>query len=46
MDPETLVADYLDRLEAAAVGIPLERRFELVADVSEHIQLARAARHP
>ena len=37
-----LVMDYLDRLDAAAARLPLDRRVELVAEVREHITTALA----
>jgi hypothetical protein len=41
-DPDTLVGDYLARLEAAAGVLPAERRAELVDEVRSHIADARA----
>jgi len=38
-----LVADYLARLADAAARLPADRRAELLAEISEHIQAARAA---
>jgi HAAS len=40
MDPERLVAEYLQRLEAAAATLPPGRQSELVAEVREHIDAA------
>ena len=40
MDVERIVEDYLRRLDAAAAGLPAERRAELVADIREHIDAA------
>lgn len=37
-----LVADYLRRLDAALRGAPGERRRELLDDIREHIDIARA----
>lgn len=42
MDPETLVGDYIGRLEALASHLPADRRAELVGEVREHVQLALA----
>lgn len=42
MVADTLVRDYLTRLERAAAELPLERRSELVGDVREHIETALA----
>ncbi len=42
MNPETLVGDYIGRLEAAASHLPTDRRAELVGEVREHIELALA----
>jgi hypothetical protein len=42
VDAEILVRDYLRRLEAEARGLPADRGAELVAEVSEHIELALA----
>ncbi len=42
MDGDTLVRDYLDRLEAAASSLPADRRSELLGDVRLHIELALA----
>src|SRR5690349_14706092 len=42
VDIGTLVEDYLDRLELAAVSLPDQRRAELLADIREHIELATA----
>jgi hypothetical protein len=39
---ERLVADYLNRLAAAAATLPAERRAELVEELSVHIAEARA----
>ena len=43
METNALVRDYLDRLEAAAVGLPVARRAELVDEVRGHIDAAVAA---
>ena len=43
---DRLVDDYLARLDAALVGLPAERRREIVADVAEHIEAARAELTP
>ena len=40
MQRDRLVDDYLRRLEAAAGGLPRERRRELVAEIEEHIDAA------
>jgi uncharacterized membrane protein len=40
MQRDPLVDDYLRRLEAAAPGLPRERRRELVAEIEEHIDAA------
>jgi HAAS domain-containing protein len=42
VDADVLVRDYLDRLEAAAVALPANRREELTAEVREHINAALA----
>jgi hypothetical protein len=42
MDSDTLMRDYLGRLEAAASHLPEHRRVELVGDVREHIEFALA----
>ena len=42
MDADALVRDYLGRLEAAARGLPGDRRVELVGEVREHIATAQA----
>jgi len=39
---DTLIRDYLTRLERAAADLPFERRSELVGDVREHIETAIA----
>jgi hypothetical protein len=41
--PEAMVADYLERLERAAVGLPPDRRSELLEGIAEHISSADAA---
>jgi hypothetical protein len=41
VDP--LVTEYLDRLAAAAARLPADRRAELLAEIGEHIEAARAA---
>jgi hypothetical protein len=41
---DRLVADYLNRLAAAAVSLPADRRAELFEEISVHIAEARAAR--
>ena len=40
MDAETLVRDYLGRLEAAAMPLPANRRAELAGEVRQHIEMA------
>jgi uncharacterized membrane protein len=40
VESDALVRDYLARLEAAAAGLPAERRTELIAEVREHIDAA------
>jgi uncharacterized membrane protein len=40
VNADTLVGDYLDRLRAAAAGLPPGRREELVAEVRDHIATA------
>lgn len=40
---DTLVEDYLARLQRAAVALPPDRREELVEGITEHLQAARAA---
>lgn len=40
---DPLVADYLRRLEAAAAGLPRQRRTELVAQIREHVDEALRA---
>ena len=42
MDPDMLVRDYVDRLDAAASRLPADRRAELVGEVRDHIELALA----
>ena len=42
MDAETLVRDYLGRLETVSASLPVERRGELLAELREHIELALA----
>jgi hypothetical protein len=46
MDPDSLVRDYLARLEAAAAVLPADRRTELVDDIREHIDCALAEADP
>ncbi len=41
--PEQLVADYLDRLERELADLPRGRRRELVEEIAEHIEDARAS---
>jgi len=41
--PQSLVEDYLARLDAAAAGLPDDRRAELVEGITEHLESARAA---
>jgi uncharacterized membrane protein len=41
-DADTLVRDYLGRLEAEARELPADRRADLVGEVREHIELALA----
>jgi uncharacterized membrane protein len=43
VDSDQLVADYLRRLQAAAAGLPADRRAELVEEIAGHITEARAA---
>jgi uncharacterized membrane protein len=40
MDIDGLVRDYIGRLDAAASGLPAERRAELETEVREHIETA------
>ena len=40
MRRDSLVDDYLRRLEAAAAGLPRERRAELVGEIEEHVAAA------
>lgn len=40
MDAEALVRDYLGRLEAAAMPLPVDRRAELAGEVRQHIEMA------
>jgi hypothetical protein len=40
---DLLVTDYLNRLAAAAAALPADRRAELLAEIGEHIEAARAA---
>jgi hypothetical protein len=40
---DSVVDDYLRRLEQAATGLPADRRQELLDGISEHIAAARAA---
>jgi hypothetical protein len=42
MRRDPLVDDYLRRLEAAAAGLPRERRAELVGEIEEHLEAALA----
>ena len=42
MDTDVLIRDYLGRLEAAAVGLPRQRRTELASEVRDHIEIALA----
>jgi len=42
MTPETLVNEYLARLEQLAADLPTDRRSELVGEVREHIEFALA----
>lgn len=39
---DRLVADYLERLDAALVGVPPDRRNEIVGEIRSHIQEQRA----
>jgi ribose/xylose/arabinose/galactoside ABC-type transport system permease subunit len=39
---DAVVADYLHRLDASAWSLPYDRRVELVGEIAEHIQQARA----
>jgi uncharacterized membrane protein len=43
---DDLVADYLERVRRAGAGLPPERREELVADLRDHILVARAELAP
>jgi uncharacterized membrane protein len=43
MDGDTLVREYLGRLEAAAWPLAADRRVELLAEVREHIEAAVSA---
>ncbi len=40
---DLLVSDYLERLTRASYGLPEDRRVELLEEISEHIDSARAA---
>lgn len=40
---DDLVTGYLQRLDAAAAGMPPDRRAELTSEIAEHIDAARAA---
>jgi len=40
VDAETLVRDYLGRLETAALPLPANRRAELAGEVRQHIEMA------
>ena len=40
MRRDPLVDDYLRRLEAAAAGLPRDRRAELVGEIEEHVEAA------
>ena len=40
---DALVTDYLRRLDAAATALSYDRRVELVGEIREHIEQARAA---
>ena len=40
MEIDAFVHEYLARLEAAAAGLPTERRTELIGEVREHIEAA------
>lgn len=40
---ETIVAEYLRRLDHSAASLPYDRRVELVEEIREHIEAARAA---
>jgi uncharacterized membrane protein len=40
MDTDGLVREYIGRLDAAAAGLPAERRSELETEVREHIETA------
>ena len=42
MQRDPLVDDYLRRLEAAAGGLPRERRSELIGEIEEHVDAALA----
>lgn len=42
-DQDQLVADYLQRLTAAASALPADRRAELIEEITAHIAEARAA---
>ena len=43
---DALIADYLDRVRAAAAGLDPARREELIQDLREHIDAARAELSP
>jgi hypothetical protein len=43
---DRLVADYLNRLAAAAAGLPADRRAELFEEISLHIAEARSVQDP
>ena len=42
MDAESLVNDYIGRLDAAATSLPPSRRAELAGEVRQHIEMALA----
>jgi hypothetical protein len=39
---DQIVADYLSQVSRATVGLPRERRDELISDLREHIETGRA----
>ncbi len=43
MSDDEIVSDYLRRLEAAASGLPADRRHELIEEITTHIAEARSA---
>ena len=43
LDDDQMMADYLERLSAAASALPADRRAELIEEITVHIAEARAA---